>query len=106
MARVFSFVWILLTIALGSVGLMYVADWLASARVDHRGVAVADVASEVAARIAIEDRKLLVSEILDMVKSNRYIKKRSCLGDDHGRRQPVPRRDQCSWVRDRMYRGC
>lgn len=73
MTRLWSLVFVLVLIALGSVGLMYVADWLATARIDHRGVAVSSIASEVAARTVIEDRGVSVSEILEMITSSRYL---------------------------------
>lgn len=75
MTRLWSLVFVLVLIALGSVGLMYVADWISTARIDHRGVAVANVASEVAARAAIRDSGVPVSDIVQMVQSNRYLEK-------------------------------
>ena len=74
MTRVFSFVWILLIITLGSVGLMYVADWLASARIDHRHVAVLDVASRTAALAAVQRMGVSLSSIIQDIDSRRVLR--------------------------------
>lgn len=69
MNRLWSLTSLLLIVALGSVGLMYVADWLAVARVDQRTVAIDRVAAHLSSRAAIEQQGIAMSRVLARLRA-------------------------------------
>lgn len=64
MNRVWSLVWLLVIVTFGSVGLMYIADWVSTNRLDRRQIGVADVASRMAALVVIERERVSLGQVL------------------------------------------
>lgn len=69
MNRIWSLVSLLVIVALGSVGLMYVADWLSVARIDTRAVAIDRVAAEMSSRAAIEQDGIPLARVVARIAS-------------------------------------
>jgi len=74
MNRVWSLALLLLTIAFGSVGLMYIADWVSTNRLDRRHVSVADVASRMAALVVIERERVSLGIVLREIEAQRSLR--------------------------------
>jgi len=75
MNRIWSLVLVLVTVALVSVGMMYLADWMTSIRLDRRTSALADVVSFTAARLAIDQSEegVELRTIISRIRSHRAL---------------------------------
>jgi hypothetical protein len=74
MNRVWSLVWLLVIVALGSVGLMYIADWVSTNRLDRRQISVAAVASRMAALVVIERERVRLGQVLREIEAQRSLR--------------------------------